>query len=98
MEYSPADALASEQLDACCLNARRWSGFLSRFLSAGASSLQGLILLWLIIEDHDNLFVMSEFVHFAGIGALLWKLIKQRNSGGTAAGPSSLCWNLNAKL
>ena len=43
---------------------------------------QGLILLWLVIEDHDNLFVMSEFVHFAGIGALLWKLVRQRNSGG----------------
>jgi len=45
--------------------------------------MQGLILLWLVIEDHDNLFVMSEFVHFAGIGALLWKLVRQKNSGGT---------------
>jgi ER lumen protein retaining receptor len=44
--------------------------------------LVGLILLWLVIEDHDNLFVMSEFVHFAGIGALLWKLVRQKNSGG----------------
>ena len=40
------------------------------------------MLLYAVIEDHDNLFVMAEFVHFAGIGLLLWKLIKQRNSGG----------------
>ena len=52
------------------------------FLSDIQVFVQGLVLLWLVIEDHDNLFVMSEFVHFAGIGALLWKLVRQRNSGG----------------
>ena len=38
--------------------------------------------MWLIIEDHDNLFIMAEFVHFAGIGMLLYKLFSKRNAGG----------------
>ncbi|KDD74845.1 ER lumen protein retaining receptor [Helicosporidium sp. ATCC 50920] len=41
-----------------------------------------LILLWFVIEDHDTLFVMSEGVHFLGIGALAYKLIRQRHCGG----------------
>ena len=43
---------------------------------------QLLILLWLVIEDHDNLFVMAEVVHFLGIGVLLYKLTTKRNAGG----------------
>jgi hypothetical protein len=35
-----------------------------------------------VIDDHDNLFVMSEAVHFAGIGALAWKLLRRRAAGG----------------
>lgn len=38
--------------------------------------------MWLIIEDHDNLFIMAEFVHFAGIGMLLYKLFSKKNAGG----------------
>lgn len=43
---------------------------------------QLLILLYFVVEDHDNLFVMSETVHFAGIGALAYKLLRKRNCGG----------------
>jgi hypothetical protein len=34
------------------------------------------------VEDHDNLFVMAELVHFVGIGLLAWKLLKKKNAGG----------------
>jgi hypothetical protein len=43
---------------------------------------QLLGLLWLVVEDHDNLFVMAEAVHFAGIAVLAYKLVRKRNSGG----------------
>ena len=43
---------------------------------------QSLFLMWLVIEDHDNLFIMAEFVHFAGIGMLLYKLFSKKNAGG----------------
>ena len=49
------------------------------------SGSQLLILLWLVIEDHDNLFVMAEVVHFLGIGVLLYKLTTKRNAGGELA-------------
>lgn len=41
--------------------------------------------MWLVIEDHDNLFIMAETVHFAGIGMLLYKLFSKKNAGGKAA-------------
>lgn len=41
-----------------------------------------LLLLWFVVEDHDTLFVLSEGVHFLGIGILAWKLLKKRNCGG----------------
>jgi ER lumen protein retaining receptor len=44
--------------------------------------MQLLALLYFVIDDHDNLFVMSECVHFAGIGALAWKLLRRRAAGG----------------
>lgn len=43
---------------------------------------QLLLLLWLVIEDHDNLFVMAETVHFIGIALLVYKLVSKRNCGG----------------
>ncbi|KAK9822381.1 hypothetical protein WJX81_006024 [Elliptochloris bilobata] len=48
----------------------------------GIAAVSLLILLWLVIEDHDNLFVMAEVVHFLGIGVLLYKLTTKRNAGG----------------
>jgi hypothetical protein len=44
---------------------------------------QLLFLLWTVIEDHDNLFVMAESVHFLGIALLIYKLVSKRNCGGT---------------
>lgn len=38
--------------------------------------------MWLVIEDHDSLFVASEGVHFVGIGVLAYKIIRKRNCGG----------------
>jgi ER lumen protein retaining receptor len=38
--------------------------------------------LWLVIEDHDNLFIMAEVVHFLGIGVLIYKLMTKKNAGG----------------
>lgn len=43
---------------------------------------QLLILLWLVVEDHDNLFVMSELVHFTGIAVLIYKLQTRKNCAG----------------
>ena len=48
---------------------------------------QALFLMWLVIEDHDNLFILAEFVHFAGIGMLLFKLFSKKNAGGVTARP-----------
>ena len=47
--------------------------------------MQSLFLMWLVIEDHDNLFIMAEFVHFAGIGMLLYKLFSKKSAGGNHA-------------
>ncbi|PSC76101.1 ER lumen -retaining receptor [Micractinium conductrix] len=41
-----------------------------------------LLLLWFVVEDHDTLFILSESVHFLGIGLLAYKLIKKRAAGG----------------
>jgi ER lumen protein retaining receptor len=38
------------------------------------------------VEDHDNLFVMAETVHFLGIAVLAYKLVRKRNSGGEFLG------------
>eukprot|EP00884_Botryococcus_braunii_P004352 jgi/Botrbrau1/13918/Bobra.136_2s0010.1 len=48
----------------------------------GIGALLLLLLLWLVIEDHDNLFVMAEVVHFLGIALLVYKLVSKRNCGG----------------
>jgi hypothetical protein len=42
-----------------------------------------------VVEDHDNLFVMAELIHFVGIGLLAWKLLKKKNAGGESPGRSS---------
>ena len=43
---------------------------------------QALLLLWFIVEDHDTLFILSESVHFLGIGVLAFKLLTKRNCSG----------------
>ncbi|KAL6776724.1 hypothetical protein ACKKBF_B30685 [Auxenochlorella protothecoides x Auxenochlorella symbiontica] len=51
------------------------------YLGIGAAVVV-LLLMWFVIEDHDSLFVMSEGVHFLGIGVLAYKIIRKRNCGG----------------
>ena len=46
--------------------------------------MQALLLLYLIIEDHDNLFVLAELAHFSGIGFLLYKLYQEETCSGMA--------------
>eukprot|EP00232_Nephroselmis_pyriformis_P013954 CAMPEP_0182877152 /NCGR_PEP_ID=MMETSP0034_2-20130328/14581_1 /TAXON_ID=156128 /ORGANISM="Nephroselmis pyriformis, Strain CCMP717" /LENGTH=288 /DNA_ID=CAMNT_0025009981 /DNA_START=47 /DNA_END=913 /DNA_ORIENTATION=- len=46
------------------------------------SGILALLMLWLVVEDHDNLFVMAEIVHFGGIGVLIYKLVKEKNCAG----------------
>ena len=50
-----------------------------------ACTVQLLLLLWLVIEDHDNLFIMAEVVHFLGIGVLIYKLWTKKNAGGVCS-------------
>lgn len=57
---------------------------------------QSLFAFWLVIEDHDNLFVMAEIVHFMGIGLLAWKLLKKQNAGGERSGHRTRTWRLHA--
>ena len=47
--------------------------------------------MWLVIEDHDNLFIMAESVHFLGIAILGYKLISKRNAGGELSS-TALTW------
>lgn len=49
-----------------------------RWDSESVLDMQLLFLLWLVIEDHDNLFIMAEVVHFLGIGVLIYKLWTKR--------------------
>ena len=58
---------------------------MEQFIQCGVLASQALFLMWLVIEDHDNLFIMAECVHFAGIGMLLYKLFSKKNAGGKHA-------------
>ena len=53
---------------------------------------QALLALWFVVEDHDTLFVMSESVHFLGIGLLSYKLIRKKNCGGGWRAGGALRW------
>ena len=53
------------------LKAQKWLKERSAAEKLGLSALGGcvvLLLLYVVIEDHDSLFVMAETVHFIGIG------------------------------
>jgi len=41
-----------------------------------------LVLLRVIVHDHDNLFVAAEAVHSLGISVLIYKLTKERTCAG----------------
>lgn len=46
-------------------------------------------LMWLVVEDHDNLFIMAEVIHFIGIGLLAYKLTSKKNAAGVCACPQA---------
>ena len=48
----------------------------------GAAALLTLIVLWYFVEDHDNLFIIAETVHFIGIGVLVYKLTQEKSCSG----------------
>ena len=66
----------------CAAPPRRRCRSLLPAAAAAARCLQALLLLWFVVEDHDTLFILSESVHFLGIGLLAYKLIKKRAAGG----------------
>ena len=43
-----------------------------------------MLLLYLVIEDHDNLFVLAETVHMGGIGVLVYKLSQEESCSGAS--------------
>ena len=58
------------------------AGIAHKPLTPPPPPLQALLLRWFVVVDHDILFVLSESVHFIGIGLLAYKLIKKRGAGG----------------
>jgi|AntAceMinimDraft_11_1070367.scaffolds.fasta_scaffold112865_1 hypothetical protein len=60
------------------IKAQRWLGARSQVQKTAMAALAcalALLLLYVVIEDHDSLFVMAETVHFVGIGLLAYKLV-----------------------
>lgn len=49
---------------------------------AVVSGMAALVLLRVIVHDHDNLFVAAEAVHSIGISVLIYKLMKERTCAG----------------
>eukprot|EP00898_Chlorokybus_atmophyticus_P000650 jgi/Chlat1/1586/Chrsp123S01842 len=49
---------------------------------SAVAALLALLLLYLIVEDHDNLFILAETVHALGITVLLYKLIREKSCAG----------------
>ncbi|KAB1671530.1 hypothetical protein ES319_D07G207200v1 [Gossypium barbadense] len=45
---------------------------------AVVSGMAALVLLRVIVNDHDNLFVTAEAVHFIGISVIIYKLTKEK--------------------
>lgn len=49
---------------------------------AVVSGMAALVLLRMIVHDHDNLFVAAEAVHSLGISVLIYKLMKEKTCAG----------------
>ncbi|GMH18018.1 hypothetical protein Nepgr_019859 [Nepenthes gracilis] len=49
---------------------------------AVVASMAALVLLRMIVHDHDNLFVAAEAVHAVGISVLIYKLTKEKTCAG----------------
>ena len=46
---------------------------------------QALVLMKLLVRDHDNWFVLAEIAHFSGSGFLLYKLLRVESCEGACA-------------
>jgi ER lumen protein retaining receptor len=44
--------------------------------------MQGLLILWKTIRDHDTLFILAETAHFLGIGVLMFKMQSRKSAAG----------------
>lgn len=76
----------SKTADALVL-ALRWMKSRSqkeRFLMGAAAAVFGLVVLWVILEDRDVLFLFTEVAHFIGIGLLAYKLIMKKTCVGVS--------------
>ena len=60
---------------------RRQPPKIKAFLAV-VSGMAALVLLRMIVHDHDNLFVAAEAVHSLGISVLIYKLMKERTCAG----------------
>lgn len=49
---------------------------------AVVTGMAALVLLRVIVHDHDNLFVAAEAVHSIGISVLIYKLMKEKTCAG----------------
>ena len=49
---------------------------------AVVTGMVALVLLRVIVHDHDNLFVAAEAVHSIGISVLIYKLMKEKTCAG----------------
>ncbi|KAG2400818.1 uncharacterized protein HKW66_Vig0093280 [Vigna angularis] len=54
----------------------------AKALIAVLLGMTALVLLRIIVHDHDNLFVAAEAVHSLGISVLIYKLIKEKTCAG----------------
>lgn len=50
---------------------------------AVVSGMAALVVLRLVVTDHDNLFVGAEAAHAIGIAVLIYKLTKERSCAGS---------------
>lgn len=56
---------------------------------AVVSGMAALVVLRMIVHDHDNLFVAAEAVHSLGISVLIYKLMKEKTCAGKNPNPVS---------
>ncbi|TYI71560.1 hypothetical protein E1A91_D08G304300v1 [Gossypium mustelinum] len=62
---------------------------------AVVSGMAALVLLRVIVNDHDNLFVAAEAVHSIGISVLIYKLTKEKTCAGCPLCSTSSVYSSN---
>ncbi|KAK4768433.1 hypothetical protein SAY87_003574 [Trapa incisa] len=74
-------ALKKRPLRAVMTWVRRQPPKMKAFLAV-ALGVAAIVLLQMVVHDHDNLFVAAEAVHAVGICVLIYKLTKEKNCAG----------------